>query len=319
MSQSTPPSLPKWPFFAAAAVLLAAAGHVAVRSPHSFEPVTLVSWLLTLLVGTALVMIPFRLEYKALTRLVEVDLLTSAAQQLQQLETVARSVTAATAQWSNVQEQAGATQKAAREMAERVMVEARSVAESLQRTQETEKATLRLEAEKLRRAESDWMQVVVGLLDHIFALHQAAAQSGRMDVIQQLTVFQNACRDIARRVGVTQIEAHPGEPFDENIHRLPKGGPMPPTGALVEGVLAPGVAFQGRLLRPAIVLVKGPEPALPPPADEAHTSESAGPAEKESALAEAGPEPATLAAEPLSPAPATDPATPPGAAQEDLL
>jgi molecular chaperone GrpE (heat shock protein) len=264
MSEASVPRIQKWPYLAAAALLLAVAGHVALRSPSAFQTVTLLVWTGAVVLAGILLVLPFGMEYRGLTRLAETDALGAAVQQLQNLESVARHVTAATAQWHGVQEQAAQTQKLAREITERVAAEARGFAESLQRLNDGEKATLRLEVEKLRRVEGEWLQVVVGLLDHGFALHQAAAQSGRPDVAQQLSVFQNACRDIARRVGVTQLESKPGEPFDDNIHRLPQPGTEPPAGAVVDAVLAPGVAFQGRLLRPAIVLVKAPAAELPP-------------------------------------------------------
>jgi molecular chaperone GrpE (heat shock protein) len=258
MSELPVPKIQKWPYLAAAVLLLAVAGHVAYRSPTPFHTVTLLVWVgAVVLAGVALVL-PYRLEYRGLARLAETDLLSSAVQQLQSLESVARHVTAATAQWHGVQEQAALTQKTVRELTERMGAEARAFIEGLQRGNDGEKATLRLEVEKLRRVEGEWLQVVVGLLDHGYALHQAAAQSGRPDVAQQLSVFLNACRDIARRVGVTQLESKAGESFDDNLHRLPQSGMEAPAGAVVEAVLAPGVAFQGRLLRPAIVLAKAP-------------------------------------------------------------
>jgi len=258
MSEPVIPRLPKWPFQAAAVLLLAVAGHLAWRSPSPFATVPLLVWVGAVVLAGLLGVLPFLMEYRALTRAVETELLGEAVQQLQKLEGVARHVTASTSQWHNIQEQAALTQKAAKEIAERINAEARGFTESLQRANDTEKHTLRLEVEKLRRVEGEWLQVVVGLLDHGFALHQAAAQSGRPEVAQQISVFQNACRDIARRVGVTQLEARAGEPFDDNIHRLPQADAEPPEGAMVDAVLAPGVAFQGRLLRPAIVLARVP-------------------------------------------------------------
>lgn len=266
MSEPVLARLPKWPFFAAAVLLLAAAGHIAWRSPTPFASAQLFIWVGAVLLAGVAGVAPFWAEYRVLARMVEADLLSTAVQQLQQLEGVARHVTAATAQWHNIQEQAAATQKTAKEIAERTSTDARGFAESLQRANDSEKQTLRLEVEKLRRVEGEWLQVVVGLMDHGFALHQAAVNSGRPEVVQQLNVFQNACRDIARRVGVTQLEAQAGEPFDDNIHRLPQPEAEAPEGAIVDAILAPGVAFQGRLLRPAIVLVKSPAPSREPEA-----------------------------------------------------
>ena len=166
---------------------------------------------------------------------------------------MARNVTLATAQWQSIQDRATQTEKTARETADRMATEAKEFVEFMRRASDTEKATLRLEVDKLRRLEGDWLQVVVTMLDHVFALHQAAVRSGRMDVSNQLGVFQGVCRDVARRVGVNIFEAQGGEAFDASRHQLPQPAGDVPIGAAVGMMLAPGIVFQGRLLRPAMV------------------------------------------------------------------
>ncbi len=83
------------------------------------------------------------------------------------------------------------------------------------KTNDSEKAHLRLEVEKLRRAEGDWVQVLVRILDHIFAVKQAAANSAQPKLIEQMGNFHTACLDIARRVGLTAFVANASEPFDQ--------------------------------------------------------------------------------------------------------
>ena len=90
----------------------------------------------------------------------------------------------------------------------------------MQRANDSERATLRLEVEKLRRAEADWLQVLVRMLDHVYALHQGALRSGQPMLIEQVGNFQNACRDAARRVGLTPFTANEAEPFDAQRHQL---------------------------------------------------------------------------------------------------
>ena len=111
---------------------------------------------------------------------------------------------------------------------------------------DTEKGALRLEVEKLRRAEGEWLQVVARILDHIFALHNAAARSGQPELAEQIGQFQNACRDAARRVGLAPFNAAPDEKFDAQKHRA-HGVENPPAEAVVAETLAPGMTFQGRL------------------------------------------------------------------------
>jgi molecular chaperone GrpE (heat shock protein) len=120
---------------------------------------------------------------------------------------------------------------------------------------DTEKGALRLEVEKLRRAEGEWLQVVARILDHIFALHNAAARSGQPELAAQIGQFQNACRDAARRVGLTPFEAAPEEKFDAERHRA-HGVENPPADAVAGETLAPGLTFQSRLIRPALVRLR---------------------------------------------------------------
>jgi hypothetical protein len=127
----------------------------------------------------------------------------------------------------------------------------------LQKSNDGEKATLKLEVEKLRRAEAEWVQIVVRMLDHVFALHQGALRSGQPNLIGQLGNFQNACRDAARRVGLAPFTAEPGEAFDAQRHQLIDGDPQRAAGAKVEETVATGYTFQGKILRPALVRLHG--------------------------------------------------------------
>ena len=145
----------------------------------------------------------------------------------------------------------------AREITERMAAEVRDFTGFMQKINEGEKSTLRLEAEKLRRAETDWLQVLVHVLDHVHALHTGAARSGQPRLVEQLTHFQNACRDAARRVGLLAFAASPGEKFDTQRHQSANGDKTPPAGAVIAEALAPGYTLQGRLVRPALVRVTG--------------------------------------------------------------
>jgi molecular chaperone GrpE (heat shock protein) len=121
---------------------------------------------------------------------------------------------------------------------------------------DSEKATLRLEVEKLRRGELEWLQVLVNILDHIFALHAAAVRSGDAKFAAPITTFQNVCRDTARRLGLTPFAAEPNEPFDAERHQVAGSKETPPAGAVVAETIGSGYTFQGRLLRPALVRLR---------------------------------------------------------------
>ena len=256
MSEQPTPQLNKLPFQLADLVLLGVAWYVTSQAPR---PLPLMEWLIVIgavAAGTVLGILPYLVEYRALTRLAESDMLSATIRQLNSLESIARNVTAATSQWHGVQSLAAQTNKSAKEIADQMSAELTGLTDFLKRSNDSERANLRLEVEKLRRVEGEWLQVVVGIMDHVSALHRAAAQSGQPALAQQVGAFQHACRDIARRVGVSLLEARPGEEFDAERHRLPSPDAESPDDAVVEEVLVPGVAFQGRLLRPTIVTVK---------------------------------------------------------------
>jgi hypothetical protein len=80
-------------------------------------------------------------------------------------------------------------------------------------------------------------------------------------LIGQLTQFQHACRDAARRVGLVPFVPDPAEPFNPERHQW-ADGKTPPDGARVAEVLAAGYTFQGRRLRPALVRVQAEPESL---------------------------------------------------------
>jgi molecular chaperone GrpE (heat shock protein) len=264
MRHPTEPKLAKWPFILGDIALVGVACFIYAQST-----VPMALWQVAFVVvcvagGACLAIMPFLLEYRLAARLAEANALGSVVAQIQRLEEVAAQIAGATSRWQNVQEESEKTAAAAKTIAERMTAEVKAFAEFMQRMNDSEKSTLKLEAEKLRRAEGDWLQVLVRMLDHVYALHNGAVRSGQPNLIEQLGNFQNACRDAARRVGLTPFLATPSEPFDAQKHQLLDGNGAPPAGATVADTVATGYTFQGRLLRPAIVrLANGAQEQAP--------------------------------------------------------
>jgi molecular chaperone GrpE (heat shock protein) len=206
--------------------------------------------------------LPYLLEYRsvikygALIKLIETSTLCSATEKIQDLEGFVAQITSANENLQTAQVQADKTAGIARDITDRMAAEVRDFTAFMQKANDGEKATLRLEVEKLRRTENDWLGIVVFMLDHVFALNRAAAHSGQEKLIAQLGQFQNACRDAARRVGLVPVIAAPGETFDAQRHQLVEGNPPATTGVVAE-MIALGFSFQGKLIRPAVVWVEG--------------------------------------------------------------
>jgi molecular chaperone GrpE (heat shock protein) len=256
MTDQSRPSLAKWPFFLGDAVLLGTAFYISAqwKGPMSLVPLSLIVFCVA--AGAVLAIVPAVLEYRMEGKVAEAAALNSVVAQIQNLESIAGQIAGATSQWQNVQKGADDTAAAVKGISERMTAEVKAFAEFMQRMNDSEKNNLRVEVEKLHRAESDWLQVLVRLLDHTYALHQGALRSGQPNLIGQLSNFQNACRDAARRVGLTPFIANEAEPFDPKRHQVLEGETKPGPDSVVGETLATGYSFQGKPLRLALVRLR---------------------------------------------------------------
>ncbi len=247
--------VPKWIFLIGDAGLMIFGYFFVLHSPLPIRHWEIAAGCVA--VGAILGAIPFILDYRAMGRALEVNALGAVAEKIQNLEKLAAQISSATNQWAGIQEivqgNSDKTVAATKEIADRMTEEIRLFSEFMEKMNDSEKATLRLEVEKLRRGELEWLQVLVNILDHIFALHAAAVRSGDAKFAAPITTFQNVCRDTARRLGLTPFAAEPNEPFDAERHQVAGSKETPPAGAVVAETIGSGYTFQGRLLRPALV------------------------------------------------------------------
>lgn len=254
------PQIQKWPFFAADGLFLALAGGIVVAGGG----LALEGWELSLVavcmgLGSAFGVWPFLAEYREESRRFEAREFGSVLEQVRRLEEVGKLVSESAGQWQEMAEQGEGVSKAAEEMAVRVREERERFREIAEKTNDKERDHWRLEAEKLRRSEREWLGVLAGIMYHVFALHRAGRSSGQAKLIQQLDGFQGACLDICRRVGLSQHVVKAGEAFDPKIHKTEEGRPMPKN-PIVRETLAPGFSFQGRrAYLPLVALAEGPE------------------------------------------------------------
>ena len=214
--------------------------------------------------GSAVVVAPYFLDYQAMGKAIEVNALGAVSHKFQNLETLAEQISSATNQWLVVQGQADKTSAAAKQIADKMGAEVREFSEFMQKMNDSEKTALRLEVEKLHRGEAEWLQMLVRIFDHIFALHAAAVRSGQPKLADQITHFQNACRGTVRRIGLTPFAAELDEAFDAAKHQVADPKIKPSADAMVAETIGSGYTFQGKLLRPAIVRLREPSPAAPP-------------------------------------------------------
>jgi molecular chaperone GrpE (heat shock protein) len=263
MSEMTNWKVPKWPFFVADALLMGFAYYLVMHVPRgtSFFEVALIAAGCVAL-GAVLGIVPFVYDYRAAGKALEVNALGAVSEKIQNLEAFTGQITSATGRWAAVQEATGShaekTVAAAEKISDRMSAEVREFAEFQKKMNDSEKATLRLEVEKLRRSENEWLQMLVRILDHVFVLHTTAVRSAEPKVAEQIAQFQNACRGTVRRIGLATFAAEPNEPFDPERHQSADPKQKPFDGAVVAETAAAGYTFQGRLLRPALVRLQAP-------------------------------------------------------------
>ena len=264
MNDSKHWTVPKWPFVVGQLLLLGFAYFIVWRSPHPIANWEIIGGFAAAATGALIGVLPFILDYRAIVKVIEASALGSIAGKIQNLEKLAAQINAATHEWTNAQTQAEKTSAGAKEIADHMADEVRQLSEFMQKMNDSEKAALRLEIEKLRRGEAEWLQVLVRILDHVFVLHAAAARSGQPKLAEQISNFQNACRDAARRIGLVPFSAEPDEPFNAERHQAVGEEGKPPAGTMVAETVGVGFTFQGRLLRPALVRLRPPNPPNPP-------------------------------------------------------
>src|SRR5437763_558013 len=156
----------KSPFFIGDLMLLGAVYFIYFQSKLPMGAWQLFFIVLCVAGGAMLGIMPFLLEYRLALKLAEANALAGVVPQIQNVQGVAEQIASATNHWQNVQEQADKTAGLAKQISERMTAEVNGFKDFMQRSNDTEKANLRLEVEKLRRMETDWLQVLVRMLDH---------------------------------------------------------------------------------------------------------------------------------------------------------
>jgi molecular chaperone GrpE (heat shock protein) len=258
MTNRPPPTLAKWPFIVSDLLLLLffvwLIRYVLPSGPKSAtEYVFLIFATLAWMFGAWVCILPWVKEFQAQSKYAESEALTSAIEQIQRLEEVGARVQSATATWQAAHDAAARVTNVAKEIEERIKADSKDFMEFAERINKEEQQHLRLEVEKLRRSEAEWLQVAARILDHTFALTAAALRSGQPNLAAQMTNFQNACRDAARRVGLVAFHPAIGDPFDDRSQQLEDQNAKPEEGSVVSEILATGYTFQGQLLRKALV------------------------------------------------------------------
>lgn len=253
----TLPKMQKWPFFIGDLLALVACYVIYNMGGETFETGKAFACVVCVVFGAIFAAYPFIQEYRLNARFAEADQLAQVTDFMGRLEKVKSGVTIATAHLETAQDFSEKTVESSREIAERMTEEAKAFADFMVKANDTEKAHLQLEVDKLKQAEGEWLKTLVTILDETHRIFRAAAQSGNPRVAEQLGKFQMACRGTANRVGLVAYEAEFGEPFNAERHVLPDPNAKAPEDARVGATIAPGYTFQRQPVRPALVELQG--------------------------------------------------------------
>ncbi len=310
--------MPKLPFYVAGGLPVFFGFFLVWNFPHA----TASHWELGVMcvacvvLGSFVAILPFILDYRATVKLIEVNALGTVADKIEHLDQFCAQISAATGRWAAVQEFVGdnaeKTATAAKQIADKMSAEVREFTEFMKKMNDGEKNALRLESEKNRRNEGEWVQTLVRILDHIFALQVAAARSNQPKVAEQISQFQNTCRGMVQRLGLAVVLTEPNEPFNPERHQAVGVKEKPAAGAITAETIAPGYTFQGKLLRPALVRLRDETPVAAPAPKSVPAPAPASPsAPAPAAVTLAVPTPSPSAAAAPVPAPAAAPAPAP--------
>lgn len=258
--ESRRPDLPLWPFFILDVLFLGLA-YLLFKNMRQPLGAPEAAEIILCAIGAAICFsLPFLRRNANETALAQAEAVADAVKEIKKLDSLAQQINFATTQWQGVQEHATKTVDASREVADCMAAEAKSFVEFLKKANENEKAHLRVEVDKLRRAEGQWLEVVVRLIDNVYALNQAAIQSGKANLINQIGQFHKNCLESTRKVGLVPIAAETGAAYDANAHDLFEGE-KPDDKAKVAQTVACGYTFQGQSVRKPIVTLQTNKPS----------------------------------------------------------
>jgi hypothetical protein len=120
----------------------------------------------------------------------------------------------------------------------------------MQKMNDSEKAALRLEVEKLRRGEVEWLQVLVRILDHVFVLHAAAMRSGQPKLAEQITNFKMPAATPRAASAWCRLPPSRMSRSTPNATRSAGSKEKPPAGAVVAETVGAGSRFRAGFCAP---------------------------------------------------------------------
>ncbi|MCD8535252.1 MAG: nucleotide exchange factor GrpE [Verrucomicrobia bacterium] len=257
------PKVPFVPFIIADVTLLAIAFAVVLQAgkPIGLPEILLVT--VCSVAGAMFMTYPFRKQFDLQVQEANAERLNLAVCRLQAVENLATRMESVTSQWNQIEKKAEESMDRTEDISRDMIQEAQSFREFLKNASSEEVQHLKLLVDKLKKAEKDWLQVIMAMMDHCTALKWAATKSGNPNLAQQISNFHFQLCEVVRQVGLTLHESHAGDNFDEELHQVGEsnGQQLNLSNAVIRETKSVAMKFRGVIVRKALVLVESGQPA----------------------------------------------------------
>lgn len=252
-SESSLLSNPILPYLVADVLFLGTALGVLIFGSRPMTIIELIVITFCVTAGAWVMIYPFKRRADIDLQLAQNRAINQSVAKLSNLESLVARIESASGNWSGIQEKAEQCLGSSKEMAEAMIKESESFKQFLETATNEELQHLRLLLDKMKKAEKDWANIIMAMLDHSTALKWAAKRSNNPNLIEQITNFQAQQVEIARQIGLVIFEPNTGDTFDEEIHQPASSDEVINNGDIIALPRSAGFKFRGVILRKALV------------------------------------------------------------------
>ena len=206
------PRLSSWPFLLIDGTILFTAAAILNTAERPLPLSTGALIALLVVIGGAVALFPFWRAYRNELKFAELEAVEETVRRIEGLSTVADRVERAESSWLEAKNSSETIAKNLNETTTALYEESKAIREFAHQQNDQQKANLRLEVQKLKQWETEWVQAGTIALDHTAALHAAILQLEDAQATRKLNKFQNSIHEIMRRVGLVGFAPRPGAP-----------------------------------------------------------------------------------------------------------
>ncbi len=249
------PRIPYIPFVIADLLLLGTAVVIVMMADRPMNAWEISAVVVCVAAAASFMVYPFRKLIDFELRQAGSEKLHDAVQRIRTVESLAARIESVTSHWMEIEKKAEHSLDKSEDISREMIEEADSFREFIKNAQSEETQHLRLMVEKLRKAEKDWVHIIMAMMDHSIALRWAAEKSGNANLAAQIGNFHAQLIEITRQIGLLPFEPQPGDSFDSEIHQLMDSESNASEGTSIKSVRSAGYRFRGVVLRRALVIM----------------------------------------------------------------